>query len=112
MKIINVQDINGDEKLATDIFSNATGNVLMTKGTVLKKEYVSRLLALGIENIRIEDGINFDTEEGKQIKREVKIQTSKNVKRARRLKLTLFHQYKLLPTQMLHIRYSSLSRRC
>ena len=80
MKIINVRDINGDEKLATDIFSSATGNVLMTKGTVLKKEYISRLLALGIENIRIEDGINFDTEEGKAIKKEVKIQTSQNVR--------------------------------
>lgn len=80
MKIINVSDIQGDEKLATDIFSSVTGNVLMTKGTVLKKEYISRLKALGIENIRIDDGINFDTEEGKAIKKEVRIQTSQNVR--------------------------------
>ena len=86
MKIINIRDIKGDEKLATDIFSSATGNVLMTKGTILKLEYVNRLLALGIENVRIDDGINFDTEEGKAIKKEVKIQTSQNVK-------TIFQQH-------------------
>lgn len=89
MKIINVREINGKQRLAADIFSSSTGNILIAKGTVLKKEYTDRLIALGIEMVKIEDGIDFDSPEGRQIKKEVKTDTKKTVK-----KLLEQHVYK------------------
>lgn len=81
MKVVSVQELQGNEKLATDVYSAATGTTLMARGTVLKREYIDRLLALGVEVVRIQESIDFDSEEGKQIKKEVKKETQKNVKR-------------------------------
>lgn len=80
MKVIEVKDIQGGERLAVDIFSTSTGNVLMVKGTTLKKEYIDRLSMLGVAAVKIEDGIDFSTEEGRQIKKDVQTETNKTVK--------------------------------
>ena len=52
MRRIAVTDIKDGNILAKDIFSSS-GVVLMSEGTNLKKEYISRLLELHIEHIYI-----------------------------------------------------------
>lgn len=56
MRIISLDNIKGNELLAKDIMSY-NDSVLMTKGTVIKTEYVSRLKELGIRYIYVEDDI-------------------------------------------------------
>lgn len=56
MRIISVDSIKGHECLAKDIV-NENNSVLMTAGTIVKKEYVSRLKELNIEYIYVEDEI-------------------------------------------------------
>lgn len=56
MRIISIESIKGNELLAKDIL-NEYDTVLMTSGTVLKKEYIKRLKALNIEYIYVEDDI-------------------------------------------------------
>lgn len=64
MRIISVDSIKGNECLAKDIVYN-NDIVLMTAGTIVKKDYVSRLKALNIEYIYVEDeiGQGIDLEE-------------------------------------------------
>lgn len=71
MRIISLDSVTGNERLAKDIIYN--GNlVLMTVGTVVKKEYVKRLKNLNIEYIYIDDdiakGINLNDSLELQIK--------------------------------------------
>jgi HD-GYP domain-containing protein (c-di-GMP phosphodiesterase class II) len=54
MRIISVDSIKGHELLAKDII-NYHNSVLMTAGTIVKKEYVNRLKELDIEYIYVED---------------------------------------------------------
>jgi HD-GYP domain-containing protein (c-di-GMP phosphodiesterase class II) len=56
MRIISLDSVKGDELLAKDIIK---GNdlVLMTAGSIVKKEYVKRLRELNIEYIYVEDDI-------------------------------------------------------
>lgn len=56
MRIISLDKITGNELLAKDIINN-NDIVLMTAGTVVKKEYATRLRGLGIEYIYVEDEI-------------------------------------------------------
>ncbi|NLP16092.1 MAG: HD domain-containing protein [Clostridiales bacterium] len=56
MRIISVDSIKGHELLAKDIL-NDSNSVLMKTGTVVKKEYISRLKELNIEFIYVEDEI-------------------------------------------------------
>lgn len=64
MRIISVDSVKGHECLAKDIV-NENNSVLMTAGTIVKKDYVSRLKALNIEYIYVEDeiGQGIDLEE-------------------------------------------------
>lgn len=63
MRTINVSSIKGNEILARDILSES-GIILMSEGTTIKKEYVSKLLELGITNVFVRDelveGISVD----------------------------------------------------
>lgn len=54
MRKIAVTSIQGDEILAQDIISDMD-TLLMSSGIVLKKEYVHRLIELGIQYIYVED---------------------------------------------------------
>ncbi len=56
MRIISVDSVTGNELLAKDIIGNSE-LVLMTEGTVIKKEYIKRLKELNIEYIYVEDEI-------------------------------------------------------
>jgi HD-GYP domain-containing protein (c-di-GMP phosphodiesterase class II) len=71
MRIISLDSVKGNEILAKDIINN-TDSVLMTAGTVVKKEYVSRLKDLNIEYIYVEDelaqGVNLTNSLEIQIK--------------------------------------------
>ncbi|MFT4144847.1 MAG: HD domain-containing phosphohydrolase [Mobilitalea sp.] len=57
MRIISVDSVTGNELLAKDIISNSE-LVLMTAGTVIKKEYIKRLKELNIEYIYVEDELS------------------------------------------------------
>lgn len=71
MRIISVDFVKGHECLAKDIL-NENNSVLMTAGTIIKKDYVSRLKELNIEYIYVEDeigqGINLTDSLELQIK--------------------------------------------
>ena len=54
MRIISVDSVKGNELLAKDILLN-NNSILMTAGTVVKKEYVKRLRELDIEFIYVND---------------------------------------------------------
>jgi putative nucleotidyltransferase with HDIG domain len=54
MRIISVDSVKGHELLAKDIL-NDSNSVLMTAGTIIKKEYISRLKELDVEYIYVED---------------------------------------------------------
>lgn len=56
MRIISLDSIKGTELLAKDIYNNSD-MILMSAGTVVKKEYVKRLKELHIEYIYVEDEI-------------------------------------------------------
>ncbi len=54
MRRILVESIKDDDILVKDLFSSS-GVVLMSEGTRLKREYVARLLELGVEQVYIAD---------------------------------------------------------
>ena len=57
MRRIKTEKIKGWEILAKDIYSSG-GVVLISKGTILKKDYVEKLLELQITDIFVEDEIS------------------------------------------------------
>lgn len=59
MRRIRTEQIKGREILAKDIYSTS-GVVLISKGTILKKEYVEKLLELKITDVFVEDEISRD----------------------------------------------------
>lgn len=56
MRIVSLNSIKGNERLAKDII-NQNETVLMTAGTVVRREYIDRLKDLDIEYIYVEDEI-------------------------------------------------------
>jgi len=56
---IKTEQIKGREILAKDVYSTG-GVVLISKGTILKKEYVDKLLELKISDVFVEDEISRD----------------------------------------------------
>lgn len=59
MRRVKTEQIKGSEILAKDIYST-TGVILISKGTVLKKEYVEKLLELNVTDVFVEDEISKD----------------------------------------------------
>ena len=57
MRRIKTEQIRGRELLAKDIYS-ASGVVLISEGTILKKEYIEKLLELKITDVFVEDEIS------------------------------------------------------
>lgn len=56
MRIISVDSITGNERLAKDILSS-NGTILIAMGTLMKKDYIFRLKDLKIDFIYVEDEI-------------------------------------------------------
>jgi len=59
MRRIKTEHIKGREILAKDVYSTS-GVVLISEGTILKKEYVEKLLDLKITDVFVEDEISRD----------------------------------------------------
>ena len=55
MKRVDVNNLAGGEILSRDLYAQNYGNILMPKGTVLKKEYIDKLELLGIHTVFIEE---------------------------------------------------------
>jgi len=75
---ILVESIKDGDILAKDLFSSS-GVVLMSEGTRLKKEYVPRLLDLGVGQVYIREGIKENIS-GSVIEEEVKAQCGEMVR--------------------------------
>lgn len=59
MRRIKTEQIKGREILAKDVYSTS-GVVLISEGTILKKDYVEKLLELKITDVFVEDEISRD----------------------------------------------------
>lgn len=59
MRRIKTEKIKGHEILAKDVYGTS-GVVLISEGTILKKEYVDKLLELKITDVFVEDEISRD----------------------------------------------------
>ena len=59
MKLVKVSDLKGNEKLAKHILTES-GTELMAKGSIIKPEYIDRLVQLGIEQVLIDDSLFFN----------------------------------------------------
>ena len=57
MRRIQSKQITGNEVLAKDIYTRS-GVILISAGTVLKKEYIGKLQELGITDIFVQDEIS------------------------------------------------------
>lgn len=68
---INVDELEGNEVLAYHILSN-NGTELMSKGTIIKKEYIKKLKELEIKYIYITDEENVDWGTDEKICKEAK----------------------------------------
>lgn len=79
MRKILVESINDNDILAKDLFSSS-GVVLMSEGTRLKKEYIARLLDLGVKQVYISDKAEEGNPSGNVIEEEVKAQCGELVR--------------------------------
>lgn len=80
MRRILVESINDGDILARDLFSS-TGVVLMSQGTKLKKDYITRLLELGVKQIYIAEDENQEYKSsGSVIEDDVKAQCGEMVR--------------------------------
>ena len=59
MRRVKTEQIKGREILAKDVYSSG-GVVLISEGTILKKEYIDKLLELKITDVFVEDEISSD----------------------------------------------------
>ncbi len=79
MRKILVESIKDGDILARDLFSSS-GVVLMSEGTRLKKDYVPRLLELGVRQVYIAEKENEEKNSGSVIEDEVKAQCGEMVR--------------------------------
>ena len=54
MKLVKVSELKGNEKLAKHILTES-GAELMAKGSIIKLDYIDRLVELGIEYVFVDD---------------------------------------------------------
>lgn len=84
MKLVSINDIKGNEKLARHILTES-GTELMAKGTLIKEEYIDKLKELGIQYVFIDDSvfvdIDFEKESPGIIKEKVKEESRALVKK-------------------------------
>ena len=83
MKLVKVSELKGNEKLAKHILTD-TGAELMAKGSIIKIDYIDKLIQLGIEYVFIDDSlfrdIDFSNENKGFIKEQVKEESRAIVK--------------------------------
>ena len=83
MKLVKVSELKGNEKLAKHILTES-GTELMAKGSVIKVDYIDKLLQLGIDQVFIDDSlflnIDFTNENKGFIKEQVKEESKAIVK--------------------------------
>lgn len=79
MRSVSVNVLKGNEIIAKDIISES-GIILMSEGTVVKKEYISKLIELGITNIFIKDEIAEGIKVDELIEIKIKEQCQETVK--------------------------------
>lgn len=71
MKLYKICDIDREVILARDILSD-NNQILLSSGTLLKQEYLNRLLSLGIEEVYVRENEVTDTEQIVLLKKEIK----------------------------------------
>ena len=79
MRRMLLDSIKGNELLARDILSSS-GIVIMTVGSIVKKEYIKKLLELDINYIYIEDELSKGVEEQDNIELIIKEHCQESVK--------------------------------
>lgn len=80
MRKILTTAIQGTEVLARDIFTSSD-TILMSAGTRLKKEYITRLKDLNIHYIYVEDDLTVGINKNEMIEIQIKESYQKNVKK-------------------------------
>lgn len=79
MRRIRVTEIRNGDILGRDLFSSS-GVVLMSEGTGLKKEYIARLVELGVEQVYIAEEEKKELSSGAVIEEEVRVQCGEQVR--------------------------------
>ncbi len=79
MRRMLLDSIRGHELLARDILSNS-GIVIMSAGSVVKKEYIKRLTELNIYYVYVEDELSIGIEDADNIEERIKVQCQDIVK--------------------------------
>ena len=79
MRRIRVADIRDGDILGRDLFSSS-GVVLMSEGTGLKKEYIARLVELGVEQVYVAEEKGEEKASATVIEEEVKAQCGEQVR--------------------------------
>lgn len=79
MRIISVDSVTGKERLAKDLISKSE-SVLITAGSVIKKEYVERLKELDIQYIYVEDEIGEGIDLSDSLELQIKEQCQETVR--------------------------------
>lgn len=70
MKISKIDDLAEGDVLAQDVLTNGF-QILLGSGTVLKREYISKLKELGVREVRIEEPINPEAEKISILREEI-----------------------------------------
>ena len=79
MRRIQTEQITGKEILAKDIYS-ASGVVLISEGTLLKRSYVDKLLELKITDVFVEDEISRDISASDITEEAISVQCTEKLK--------------------------------
>lgn len=79
MRKVSLRTLRGNEILAMDLISES-GIILMAKGNVIKKEYISRLQELSIDYLYIEDQISKGIKVDEFLEMQIKSQCEDKVK--------------------------------
>ena len=78
MKLYKLKDIDREVVLAKDVLSSDF-QILLSSGTVLKKEYLNKLIDLGVEEVYINEVVKVDAVQIVLLKKEVEETFRKNV---------------------------------
>lgn len=92
MKMYRVEELQGNETVARPVMT-LDYTVLLSKGTVLKKEYIEKLKVLGINEVYVED-TSLDVETIGILKQDIKEHCKETVKSV--LERHTYHQNKKL----------------
>ncbi|HEY9061695.1 MAG TPA: HD domain-containing phosphohydrolase [Pseudobacteroides sp.] len=57
MRVVNISNLKGDEKIGKQVFDN-TGRILLNAGTKLSQFSIDKLISLGIQSVYIDDEIS------------------------------------------------------